>query len=243
MRKSLFDKCFFIDKIFEVDSVFDFGCADGSLIKFLYSIFPSYKYYGYDSDPKMIEFSSNNSNITVSNDLNKLTNQAIPKRSVLNLSSVVHEVYSYCTKLEIEEFWNYVFSSGYKYISIRDMFLDENIQKASFQSDLQLLLQNADSNMLCEFEQEFGSVTSYKNLIHFLCKYRYVANWSREVKENYFPISSQELFRLIPNNYEIVYKTSFLLPFLENVVYNDFGIKLKEHTHMQVLLRRKEVII
>ena len=49
MRKSLMDKAFFIDKI-DAKHFVDFGCADGSLLKFLKTIFPnSANYVGYDT--------------------------------------------------------------------------------------------------------------------------------------------------------------------------------------------------
>ena len=35
MRKSLLDKIFFMDKIDGCDRFLDYGCADGSMIKFL----------------------------------------------------------------------------------------------------------------------------------------------------------------------------------------------------------------
>ena len=48
MQKSVLDKLFFIDKVFEpVESIVDFGCANGELIKAIYALFgDKYKYYG-----------------------------------------------------------------------------------------------------------------------------------------------------------------------------------------------------
>lgn len=54
----------------------------------------------------------------------------------LNLSSIIHEVYSYSTKEEIDEFWSFVNYTGFKYIIIRDMCLDENAHRASLKEDL-----------------------------------------------------------------------------------------------------------
>lgn len=33
MQKSLADKLFFVDKVDDIDTVIDFGCADGSLLR------------------------------------------------------------------------------------------------------------------------------------------------------------------------------------------------------------------
>ena len=41
---------------------------------------------------------------------------------------------------------------------------------------------------LIDFSNKWGTIDNYKNLIHFLLKYRWKVNWNREVNENYFPI-------------------------------------------------------
>ena len=47
MQKSMIDKMFFIDKIFEpVEYIVDFGCANGELIKMLQYYFDEYKASG-----------------------------------------------------------------------------------------------------------------------------------------------------------------------------------------------------
>ncbi len=50
------DKLFFIDKISEpIDTVLDFGCANGILIRAMQYMFPEYSYVGYDISEDMIE--------------------------------------------------------------------------------------------------------------------------------------------------------------------------------------------
>lgn len=36
-------------------------------------------------------------------------------------------------------------------------------------------------------------------------KYKWVENWAREVRENYFPITIEEFLSKVPNNYVIDY--------------------------------------
>ena len=48
-----------------------------------------------------------------------------PKETLINISSTLHEVYSYGTEASVAEFWERVFGSGFKYIAIRDMMVSE----------------------------------------------------------------------------------------------------------------------
>jgi hypothetical protein len=76
-------------------------------------------------------------------------------------------------------------------------------------------------------------------LVHFLLKYKYVQpNWSREVKENYFPFYREELLAKIPNEYEIIYHEHYVLPYLKNQIMKDFRIDLKDATHLKMILQR-----
>ena len=55
MRKSMFDKLFFVDKFYEpIKTIIDYGCADGSLIQMCRELFPQYNYVGYDNSGDMI---------------------------------------------------------------------------------------------------------------------------------------------------------------------------------------------
>ena len=78
-----------------------------------------------------------------------------------------------------------------------------------------------------------------RNFLHFLMKYKYVENWDREVKENYFPITLEELLKKIPYDYEIVYINTYCLPYTRSVVEKDFGISIKDNTHVKLLLRKR----
>ncbi len=49
MEKSLLDKMFFMDKLFDpVENILDFGCANGVLIRAQSYLFPEHSYTGYD---------------------------------------------------------------------------------------------------------------------------------------------------------------------------------------------------
>ena len=92
-----------------------------------------------------------------------------------------------------------------------------------------------------DFEQIWGPISQNKNLIHYLMKYRYVENWEREVRENYFPVYLEDLLNtlLSDNIYEIVYSNHYILPFTKSKIEKDFNIILADNTHVQILLRKK----
>ena len=109
-------------------------------------------------------------------------------------------------------------------------------------NDVVKILQKADKEQLREYESIWGSIRENKNLVHYLMKYRYLENWNREVRENYFPLSLERLLSKIPTDkYEIVYFENYILPFTANKVKEDFDIELHDNTHVKLLLKRKDV--
>ena len=241
MRKSLIDKIFFMDKVENVDTIIDFGCADGTLLKFLAIIFPEYNYIGYDHSKEMlslardgagkIKFTSNLKDIITHIDLN---------RSILLLSSVIHEVYSYSSREEIQQFWAEVFYSGFRYIAIRDMIPNRNIKRQASYMDLSKVYQPQRKEQIDEFEHHWGSLSNNINLVHYLLKYRYTDNWNHEVAENYLPLIFEDLLYLIPDFYEIDFCEHYTLPYVKNIVREDFGIVLKDNTHAKLILQKKQ---
>ena len=78
-------------------------------------------------------------------------------------------------------------------------------------------------------------------MLHFMMKYRYGENWEREKRENYFPITKEELIKLIPDNYEIVYHEEYALDWVKNKIYEDFKYKVEDNTHIKLILKRKDI--
>lgn len=238
MTKTLLDKIFFMDKI-EFDVLVDYGCANGALLKFLAMLFPENTYVGYDIDPAMIEQAQeeapeNCSFTTNWQEVEKLINK---RTSTVLLSSVIHEVFAYGTRKDVDTMWSRIYTSGFDFIVIRDMIPSTTIDKISQINDVKNIMKKGTSNTLHDFEQVWGSIEQNKNLIHYLLKYRYVDNWDREVRENYFPITREELLTTIPEEYYIDFHEHFILPFLRNVVKKDFNITIKDNTHLKLILR------
>lgn len=242
MKKSLLDKIFFMDKI-DAEVIVDFGCADGTLIHFLHSLFPEYKYIGYDTDEEMLnqareKFDEKDSVYFFSNWDEIEAVPIINKNAAIILSSVIHEVYAYGTRTDVDLVWERVFNSRFKYIIIRDMMPSISIDKKSEMNDVKNVLRKGDPGQLREFEQIWGSIEQNKNLVHYLLKYRYLDNWNREVRENYFPLTREELLRTITDKYDITFHEHFVLPFLKKKVKEDFGIILKDNTHLKLILEK-----
>ncbi len=237
MKKSLLDKMFFLDKFFEpIESIVDFGCADGELILEMKHLFPEYNYIGYDISETMLDIAkSKNEGVTFCNNWNDINIDF--NKSLLNISSTIHEVYSYSSDEEIKEFWNRVYNSGFKYICIRDMMLSTNLVENVTDAEINKIKEPYLVN-LKEFESIWGSIKKKRNFVHFLLKYKYLENWQREVKENYFPIAVEDLLKTIPDNYRITYSDHYILPFTAHQIKQDFGIILDTKTHFKLILKK-----
>lgn len=239
MQRSILDKMFFIDKVFEpFENILDFGCANGELIKAMLPMFPDYNYFGYDISSEMIKAARENvSEAKFYDDWNAV---GIPfEKSLINISSTIHEVYSYCTPEDIDIFWQRVFESGFRYVAIRDMMFSEKADRKADDEQLAAVRNSVYAKWLGSFEAVWGGVETQRQLVHFLLKYKYTQNWDREVHENYFPVSLEEFMRRIPQSYRIVYEDEFTLPYTSWQIRNDFGFELKDHTHLKLILERK----
>lgn len=239
MQRSILDKMFFIDKVFEpFEYILDFGCANGELIKAMLPMFPDYKYVGYDISPDMIKAAREN--VKDARFCNNWNDIGIPfEKSLINISSTIHEVYSYCAPKDIDEFWERVFESGFKYVALRDMMFSREDDIPVRKDQLEAVRKSGYSEWLDSFEKVWGRIDSQRQLVHFLLKYKYTQNWDREVNENYFPIYTETLTERIPDSYRIVYRSDFTLPYTSWLIRKDFGFELKEHTHLKLILERK----
>lgn len=238
MQRSILDKMFFIDKVFEpFDHILDFGCANGELIKAMKPMFPNYKYAGYDISSEMIEAARKN--VPDASFFDDWDSIDIPfEDSLINISSTIHEVYSYCNEKDIDIFWDRVFGSGFRYVTIRDMTFAQADNIPVREEQLRAVRNSSCAEWLKSFENVWGNIENQRQLVHFLLKYKYTQNWDREVHENYFPVFTEELLNRIPNSYRIVYKDVFTLPYTSWQIRKDFGFELSNHTHIKLILER-----
>lgn len=239
MQKSMLDKLFFADKIFEpVEAVVDFGCADGELLRMLLAFWEDTRCVGYDLNEQMLAaarqklpeafFTSRWEDLGVD-----------PRRSLLNASSVIHEVYAYGTEADVRLFWQRVFGSGFRYVTIRDMMLSDAARSPADPADLaRVRACERYRTQLADYECIWGPIRTRHDLTHYLLKYTYQKNWEREVRENYLPVTVEDLTALIPAGYRVIWREHRPLPYIVWQVKRDFGIDLKEPTHGKFVIER-----
>lgn len=248
MQKSLDDKLFFVDKL-DFDVIVDFGCANGAFLSKVKKMKPNVKIIGYDLDETML--SKARAELTSEDILTSNWDEVIREiqgysSPLLNLSSVIHEVYSYSHPSVVKSFWeNQVFGGDFKWITIRDMIPSCKIDKdeiESFRKDVQNVRKRANKFYLESFEKRWGTINdNYRTFCHFLLKYRYIDNWEREVKENYLPVSLETLKKKIPSNYTIQYEQDFIVPFIQENVGKAFNVKIKHSTHVKMIIKNNSL--
>jgi hypothetical protein len=219
----------------------DFGCANGFILKKIHEIYPDIKLIGYDTDNRMINIlKKEKSDILFTNDWDIVKQEASKyKKSALYLSSVIHEVYSYGTSKDIRDFWNeQVFIDCFKYIIVRDMI--PSLEHMKFSPIFtKIVREKSNPEQLEEFEKYWGNINNYRTLLHWLLKYPYVENWKRELKENYLPITIEELDKKIPTNWSKLYFKHYTFTYMKTRIKNDFDIDLDLPTHLKMILENE----
>lgn len=247
MQQGLMDKLYFLDYCNEVHNIVDFGAADGSLIELLYNRFGNTKrYFAVDNSPEMLDilryrFQSNPC-VRIVGDMNDLPSIFGSDRTAVILSSVLHEIYSYGT--DLRQFEKIIFGGNFaecpEYIFIRDMSLSRTANRPIDINDLLRLRTKANPSTLQEYTDFWGEIHSDRDMLHYLLKYRYEDNFDRENRENYFSLPYERLLEVVGNNYYFVHHEHYVLPYLRNVIYRDFGITVRDNTHVKLILRRKQ---
>lgn len=244
MGKTMGDKLFFVNKV-DFDVIVDFGCADGSFLSKLASAKPGVKLIGYDLDDEMLSKAKSilGEDALLTSNWNDVVLELSKYESpLLNLSSVIHEVYSYSHSSVIKKFWEkQVFGGNFKWITIRDMIPSVNMHKneiIAFKDDVRKVKEITDPFYLESFEKRWGTIDdNYRTFVHFLLKYRYIDNWDREVNENYLPVSLETVKKKIPTSYQITHEEDFIVPFIQQQVEKDFGIKITHSTHSKLIIK------
>ncbi len=236
MEKFMEDKLFWLDKIPKEDYsvVVDYGCANGAFLKKVRENNPDCFVCGIDIDDWMLNEARMkfDTNATFINEV-YLSQPSHLQGDVLNLSSVIHEIYSYKQPAEIYNFWNYAL--GHKYICIRDMVYDW-VSLNNYIPPILPVKDKEEYKRRKEFEAIWGSISKPKNFEHYMLKYRFVENWSKEVKENYLPLGYDSLIAMARmSGYEIIYSELYTLPFLKEKIKEDWGIDFTLPTHIKMI--------
>ena len=259
MAKGMEDKLFFINILPLRESnhwVFvDFGCADGTLFTALGPILEKMgiqaTLIGYDisetmvnlAKQKLASYSFDKVSVVFTynwNIVDKYIRYSNAKKAVI-LSSVVHEVYSYAeSEQDIRVFWDRILNSGFDFICIRDMMPSESIDRPTDEDMLQDFLETIRDkkpelmDYVNDFQSHWGSLSNNKNFVHYLLKYRWITNWTREVNENYFPIYVEDFLDMM-SSYRSKYIKLFRVPFLDECWLKDFGLAITDNTHIKAV--------
>lgn len=258
MRKSMTDKTWFLNMIDGANEIVDYGCADGALLEYIRDAMPGvFNLTGIDIDEEMLHLAADRLNDGAHEPV--ILTQPEPFKDVfskythtacLNCGSVIHEIYSYGTPKSIEKFWDFVFNSGFQYIAIRDMamskidisatynVIDDTLRKISDYNQSHPDARKRFNEFLHYIDADRIEADTWRDIIHYLLKYRYVTNWDREMRENYLPLLTEEVLLKIPSNYRVKYYEHYTLPYLKDQVMKDFGIDLNTKTHYKLLLER-----
>jgi hypothetical protein len=245
MKRSIDDKIFFTEYLDDLDTLVDFGCANGELLSRVHELAPHLKLVGVDKNPVIVSKDKKPCYTQIISDLPEYTPEK-GERTALVLSSVLHEVYHYNKKDNPQYLINFIKclnESKYDYIFIRDMFYKERKYWINRYCDEVRVMRKAiseygDKKQIEDYKKIYGDVWEKKDLTHFLLKYTYKENWDREVRENYFSVDFDEFIESLDHNFKCIYYEHFLNRFIAKRIKKDFKLDFYQPTHIKVVLKR-----
>ena len=239
MSKSLLDKVWWLDKIpSTIDTIIDFGCADGAMFKFIEKMFPrKFRYIGIDNDKKMLQKAKANISYPNTEFYSSLAKIPHYPNAVLVLNSVIHEILSYTTYWEGVKLFDQIQNCGAKYIAIRDMYEHDNPGFTHIIPDNEI--DNWQASLAMQPHKNHQTA-----LLEYMLKADYKSNWDREVEERYLWEWGHWFWSM--ENYDILYEEDFMLPYHRRVWRKRYRIPLvdlrKINTHKKMLLELKNPI-
>ena len=229
MRRSMWDKAFFMDKIPEAELIIDYGCADGSLIRFLHALFPAMRFIGFDIDPAM----------TAAANAHRSENTWF----MSSMDDVLREVFHY--GFDLDSLRGFIRAVSPRYLVVRDMmYMSEDDSAPANEAAVGRIREALPDWQIRDFESCFGSISVRKNLVHLLLKYKYTENWARECRENYFSYSMEDLTAALDpsGEFETILLSRCILPWCRCDMENTFGIDPGHEltTHFSAIFARRD---
>lgn len=257
MSTTLLDKCWWLDKIPDtIDTIVDYGCAQGDLAIFIDTVCPGrFKYIGIDNSPEMLALAAHNHYLHFGKhsefypELSGIASKCDTNKAILVLNSVTHEIFSYLTKGERRALLGEMFTAGFAFIAIRDMYMP-NLEESPLDmaEALAAILNSPYAGMWKEFndyinnnQRESGWWNSVAlRMAEFFMKYRYAGNWRREMQETYFWAWMPMILNECPESapYKLAFTNRFYIPFIREKIFADFGVDFSILTHRKVLLAK-----
>lgn len=253
LDNDIINNLFWANKIYEeIDTIIHIGCDDGSTLSAYRRLFPAndIRFIYINDDIAMLEKAKKSSKSP--KDIFCRTLQECPtdcENALVLLSNELHKVSSSVAR---ETLLQAILEKAPKYIAICDSAVSEDsccmyspLDKETVRS-VRKEIKRVLPVQLKEFENVWGSISTAKELFHFLVKYRDKSNWSAQLKDNIFSIS-QESFRdmFAHLNYDVEYRHTYLHPAIRFYAKHDFNVDVKSvrhnHTHMEMIVRRRNI--
>lgn len=239
MAKTLADKCWWLNEIpANINTIIDFGCADGALFRFIHKSFPNrFRFIGVDNNEAMLIKAAENAN-KYGYKVNLHTSiSSIPadyrKNAVLLLNSVIHEILNYYTYWESQELFDQFEHSGIAYIAIRDMYQHDDVPAFHY------TIPNNEASKEKEVAEKIGHTNPVAHILEFMLKAEYDSNWEREVEERYLWRWAHWFYGM--TNYHILYEENFSLAYHRRLWRKKYQIPSVElqniKTHKKMLLK------
>ena len=244
MRVGMYDKCWWVDKLYpEVDTVIDFGCADGSLWEAIKMLCPQItKYYGIENNKEFYDILDRKNIAYCSSLFSTLMNDINWDHTIMVMNSVVHEICYYQSYAHFMMLLEKIRDKGVRHIAIRDMCY--NIKEYICLDD-DFYDKIMDSKYSHMFKQYLNSCDDLDgclgNQIEFFLKYTYQENWDRECKEQYLWNWDFFVQSAIGNTMRIEVDQPFRIVPQIRQIEKDFGFKFPEflNTHRKMFLTKE----
>lgn len=252
MRASMKEKLFWVPLINTSNLIIDFGCADGELLSQLEELncYPQSRKIGIDKEDSFIKLAKTKVNKGVffhsvdellsNKDFNELFRvlSSLPDNNpIFNFSSIFHELYSFCSKEEIDKIL--LAATKCTYITIRDMLKPSTYLKDKpddiFTIPPRVNLSMDHPKTFREFykNREYESLDNY---VQFLIKLMYINNWESEIKEDYFSVDWDYIDKFFKEHgFELMYKNDYSNEYVSNKINMPHLI-----THRELIYRKVE---
>lgn len=238
MQVGMYDKCWWLANIdSDVDTIIDFGCADGSLFRFVESMYPGrFNYVGIDNEPHFLERCPSISGRTSYFKYFFEIEGVDWDKSILVMNSVCHEIYSYVSKFEVGNILTDAQMKGIRHIAIRDMYFHSK-QGVSIEDWLKI-----DDALIEKYPTQYFDNNMFgRDWRELIMKYTYTDNWEREKMEAYFhPTFLFDVDASLRDNYtkEVQY---FRIPQQIKRIERDLGLTLPEFTtHVKIWITKED---
>jgi len=236
LRRSIYDKMFFVDKIEQPDAMLDYGCSDGSLFAHIRPFYDRTVFFGLDKSVEMLEMMDVHDFINACEDHDHWRETKAMcgfKRPAIILSSIVHEVYHYSPE-DVKDFWDFVFE--FPVIIFRDMVPSTSAERDVNINDYRTVAAR-DGLPFIDYEDVWGCIRSQRDLLHYLLKRTFTDNWQRELRENYFPFELEVLLdEIIPDDRKITYMDHRVLPYKRRQWEQELGLRIDDATHLKMII-------